>query len=391
MRFLFSIAVILFTAFAPASVFAQDGSTEDAPYIFSAMKFGDSFSFSGNLPTDGARRYLVNALAGAEIDDQTADRPAAPEGFVVLARTGLDALARLSNGIVHFDGSTWRLSGTSANDSARTVAENLVANAPFDAAWDVNIRLAAIQSASVETAEEQPAPYRFRAILQDRAITLTGQVPRSGSADILSIAAGEGVTNETSVAAGAPEGFVRGAGLGIAALKNLDSGQFAWLNGGWTLSGTAISTDARDAAMATLARLGDEPPVRTLIAVPPPIELCRTSLRRVAETGSVLFDSGSDHITDTTIGLLAGFAEALERCPQASVYVEGHTDADGDAERNLALSLARSEAVIDELIALGIARSRLYAVGYGETLPIADNDTRDGKARNRRIVLTVEE
>ena len=69
--------------------------------------------------------------------------------------------------------------------------------------------------------------------------------------------------------------------------------------------------------------------------------------------------------------------------------VEGHTDADGEDEANLALSVSRAEAVVDALILRGIGPERLYAIGYGESLPIASNETRAGKQANRRIVFTL--
>jgi outer membrane protein OmpA-like peptidoglycan-associated protein len=71
------------------------------------------------------------------------------------------------------------------------------------------------------------------------------------------------------------------------------------------------------------------------------------------------------------------------------VEVEGHTDADGDDQLNLALSVARAEAVIEALLARDVAAERLYALGYGETSPISNNDTPEGKRLNRRIVVKV--
>ena len=56
---------------------------------------------------------------------------------------------------------------------------------------------------------------------------------------------------------------------------------------------------------------------------------------------------------------------------------------------NLALSVSRAEAVVDALIERGVGYQRLYAVGYGESLPIADNDTTAGKRANRRIAFTL--
>jgi OOP family OmpA-OmpF porin len=71
--------------------------------------------------------------------------------------------------------------------------------------------------------------------------------------------------------------------------------------------------------------------------------------------------------------------------------VAGHTDSDGTADYNEGLSLRRATTVRDYLAARGIAESRLTVRGYGESQPVADNSTRDGKARNRRVVLRVVE
>ena len=70
--------------------------------------------------------------------------------------------------------------------------------------------------------------------------------------------------------------------------------------------------------------------------------------------------------------------------------IEGHTDSRGDADMNEALSRARAQAVRDALAQLGIDGERMSAVGYGETQPIADNATSEGRARNRRIAIVVD-
>ncbi len=76
----------------------------------------------------------------------------------------------------------------------------------------------------------------------------------------------------------------------------------------------------------------------------------------------------------------------LEKYPKTTAVIEGHADDVGDSDANLALSKKRADSVVDYLIdGFKINRSRLTAVGYGETRPIADNSTEEGKRMNRRI------
>ena len=69
------------------------------------------------------------------------------------------------------------------------------------------------------------------------------------------------------------------------------------------------------------------------------------------------------------------------------VEIQGHTDSIGDAAYNQGLSEKRAKAIMDYLASHGIASYRLSAKGYGETLPIASNDTEEGRAKNRRVQL----
>jgi OmpA-OmpF porin, OOP family len=77
----------------------------------------------------------------------------------------------------------------------------------------------------------------------------------------------------------------------------------------------------------------------------------------------------------------------MMRSPDATGVLEGHTDANGKPAHNLALSKRRAEAVKAYLVAHGIATARLSTMGYGQSRPIADNGTADGRAQNRRVVF----
>ncbi len=70
-----------------------------------------------------------------------------------------------------------------------------------------------------------------------------------------------------------------------------------------------------------------------------------------------------------------------------TIEIRGYTDASGDPEANRALSLRRAEAVRDTLVAMGLPAARLQTAGYGASDPLADNDTPEGRARNRRVEI----
>ena len=96
-----------------------------------------------------------------------------------------------------------------------------------------------------------------------------------------------------------------------------------------------------------------------------------------------------DRIDKTEDTLLAVAKTLKEQQTMACVEVQGHTDGRGDARSNLQLSRERSEAVRQWLIRAGIAPHRLAAVGFGGERPLANNDTEDGRAQNRRVELAV--
>jgi hypothetical protein len=99
------------------------------------------------------------------------------------------------------------------------------------------------------------------------------------------------------------------------------------------------------------------------------------------------FPSGSSELTPELLQLLPVGAGILTRNPTLALTVEGHTDSVGSAESNQRLSEARARSAKDWFLAAGIAEPRVFAVGYGETRPIGDNETEEGKAQNRRIVF----
>lgn len=111
---------------------------------------------------------------------------------------------------------------------------------------------------------------------------------------------------------------------------------------------------------------------------------------RITVTEKIFFETGSDVIQTQSHDLLAEIATLLVSEPRVrSVEIQGHTDAEGSDEMNLDLSRRRAEAVRSFLMRQGVEGGRLSARGFGEQVPIADNETEVGRARNRRVEFRI--
>ncbi|GFZ98853.1 membrane protein [Dyella caseinilytica] len=103
-----------------------------------------------------------------------------------------------------------------------------------------------------------------------------------------------------------------------------------------------------------------------------------------------LFDTGKAALKPGSTRLLVNALESIKAHPKDRILVAGHTDDVGNASANLQLSVARAVAVRDWLMeASNVSVSRFAIQGYGDTRPIADNDTAEGRARNRRVEITL--
>jgi len=103
-------------------------------------------------------------------------------------------------------------------------------------------------------------------------------------------------------------------------------------------------------------------------------------------TNGILFDSGSANIKPQSLGIVTQISQVLMQDENIKLNIVGHTDSEGNDEANLKLSKARAEAVKDALINIyNVSANRLQTDGKGESVPVADNASPDGKAQNRRV------
>jgi outer membrane protein OmpA-like peptidoglycan-associated protein len=104
---------------------------------------------------------------------------------------------------------------------------------------------------------------------------------------------------------------------------------------------------------------------------------------------NVFFDFDKNELKQESFVELDKLADLLKKNPTVKIEISGHTDNKGDKKYNLALSQKRAESVVNYLVQKGIAAARLVAKGYGDTMPIAPNDTEENKAKNRRTEVKV--
>ncbi|SMP00600.1 OmpA family protein [Shimia sagamensis] len=119
------------------------------------------------------------------------------------------------------------------------------------------------------------------------------------------------------------------------------------------------------------------------------LEACAGRFEILSRSGNIYFRPGSARLNDESTPLLTQVADIVARCPDLKVVVAGHTDNVGSQKANQRLSERRAAAVVRFLTNKGINSSRLQAVGHGEERPIADNATKQGRSKNRRIEFSV--
>jgi len=124
-------------------------------------------------------------------------------------------------------------------------------------------------------------------------------------------------------------------------------------------------------------------------------ELAGAKVERVGEgikitfASGILFDVNKAELRPAAQTNLQSLATVLNKYADTNVLIEGHTDSDGSDEHNLTLSKQRSQSVANYLAGLQVDATRMTQMGYGESQPVASNDTSDGKQANRRVEIAI--
>lgn len=362
------------------------------PFVTTLTKTGEGFALSGALPDETARAVILDALGGAPVTDTSTVARGAPETIALgdLFTSIAGSLGDLSNATATLTGTELMVTGTASSFSSASAAE---------------AALTALATGGLSVAADitpgPASPFTFGVSVDDSAIALEGFVPSEEArdtilTDLAALYPGRNVTDGLTIADGAPEGFLEMVQASLRGLGRLAGGSLQISDADATLTGDAFHQSSVDRIAQTIS--GTAPQSFNLTADigtldPPNIifpQACQIQLRRLLSGNSIRFETGSAAINALSNGLLDRMVRILQSCPNATVEIGGHTDAQGSDEANLTLSQARAEAVSAYIVDAGIPNNRLLAVGYGETDPVADNETEDGRAQNRRIEFTVQ-
>ena len=345
--------------------------------VASWLGTGDNLPINGSQISNVLGSELINSfgnrlgLPGATISDASA--ALLPTAIATMASDGKLELGALDR-IKGWFGSLWddgddavrsaAAYGTGAVAATAAVAAN-AADKVTDKVSDAADRVtgAAARTASNVAAETKSGGGLWKWLLPLLAILLALWAFRSCSTDTTTDATTTEPTTEQSADQVATDANAAAAAAGDAATDAAGSAAAAI---------AAAEKSARDA----FARLTAESPI--------------ADFKAALDLVPIQFDTGSATIKAESNAILDDAAKTLKLLKAGTtVEVQGHTDSDGDDNMNLKLSQDRADSVKAALVQRGVSADMLTTKGYGETNPIGDNATAEGKAKNRRIAYDI--
>ncbi len=251
-----------------------------------------------------------------------------------------------------------------------------------------------------ETANDGTAPEFVATRSPEGDVQLRGRIgdPLSRSAIEAFAVAHFGVANvtpATRVDANVPTGWSMQVLTALEALALLNNGAAHVTATNVDVSGLSGRQDARAEVARILAAKLEEgveysidvaysEALDPLAALPTPEE-CVEGINAAVTANKITFDPGSSDIAADALSTVDAIAELLRDCQTVRIEIGGHTDSQGRESMNQNLSQARADAVLNAIMSRRVLTSNLTAVGYGESQPIADNGTEEGREANRRI------
>ena len=309
---------------------------------------------------------------------------------------GIKAVAAMGGGSITFSDADVSLLATEATpkDTFDRVVGELQAALP-----DV-FSLKATLPEKPKTAAPEGPPEFTATLSAEGAVQLRGRLTDEMSRNAVSSFAkarfgASNVYTATRLDPNLPEGWPVRVLAGLQAMSNLAEGSIVVRADAVEVTGITISPGAQAEITRTLSgQLGQGQAFTVNVQydksrdpeadLPTPQE-CVAQLNAVLAKHKIVFSPGSAEIESDARDTMAALADILRKCPDVAMEIGGHTDAQGSETGNQALSQARAEAVLLGLQGRRVLVGSLTAKGYGESQPIADNGTEEGREKNRRI------
>lgn len=349
--------------------------------------------------TDETRDRIVAAATAAGMTGMTTctlGLGVPSPNWGVAVELAIGALARLGSGVVTFADADIALVATEGTDPAlfdRVVGE--LENALPD--------VFALKAELPKPADQVSGPVDFTASLSPEGrVDLRGRV-----SDELSRTAAESLararfgSDDVTMAARVddtlPPGWPLRVLAGLEALTHVNHGAVTVTPEVIRVRGeTGNAGASAEIARLLVEKLGEDTPLDIqviyrealdpVLGLPTPEE-CEARVQQVLATRKISFEPGSATPDAAAAAVFDEIAAALDQCDAIQMEISGHTDSQGRDEMNAALSQDRAEAVLNALSGRRLPGVDFTAVGFGETRPIADNSTEEGREANRRIEI----
>lgn len=364
-----------------------------SPYVTAVTLDAGSVVLTGYVPSDEIRQNIVSAarqrFAGRTVRDQMELASGQPGTWRRCVDNGLIALSRLGNGRSTLTDRRLEITGVAETEAlVQALPDEVRSGVGSDC--DTNVRLTL--SPGIEEAKRRAeAEARARAEAEAEAKARAESEARArAEAEARARAEADRAKSDSERARAAADARARAEAEAARARAEAEARARADAE-------ARARADAEKARLAAEARAKAEAeakarqvdPASATAARQAQVSTCQQALTSAVKEGVINFKRASAEIDTQSFATLNKLAEVTSRCPDVRVEIQGHTDADGTSERNKALSERRAQSVADYLVRAGVVRERLTAVGYGETKPVAPNDTVANKALNRRIEFLV--
>lgn len=348
--------------------------------------------------TEAARERILHAAGQAGLQAKTecvVGMGVPSPQWARAAELAIAAIGELGGGSVTFtdaDIALWAPEGT-PQGSFDDVVGRLEAELPEVFALSATLPPPPSDAAPV-------VPEFIATLSPERLVLLRGRVSsEQARATVTSLAKARFSSNAVHVTAriaeGLPDDWPMRTLLGVEALSYLTNGIVTVTPDNLVVSGqTGRKSASAEVAQLLAESLGGteqfsidvvyKEHLDPVASLPTPEE-CEARIADVLRGRKINFEPGSATIDGEGAAIMDDIAEILKECGEIRMEIGGHTDSQGREEMNAQLSLERARAVLDELRLRRVLTSALEAEGYGESKPIADNETEEGRETNRRI------